>query len=327
MTPLIVAEIGAAHCGSLDRALALVDVAKECGANAVKLQTWGVMTVADHVIEAGPWAGKQLADLYAEARTPWEWHAPIFERCKALELVGFSTPFDEASVDFLETLGVPLYKIASFEITHVPLIRKAASTGKHLIISTGMASEEEIETALDAAMISGAGGITLLKCVSAYPASPEDFNLITMAHMLERFHCHVGLSDHTLGSTVAVAATALGATVIEKHLSLDSQGPDGGFAAFPEEFAAMVRDVRACATAVGGVLYGPTEAEAESLKLRRSLWITKDIAAGESLTRENMAILRPMGGMEPEHFDVMLGKAVTRDVPRGTAVSRDMLAG
>lgn len=324
--PYIVAEMSASHLGSLKRAMAIVEAAADAGADSVKLQTWSRMTVSDAIIEAGPWAGRSLSQLYDECRTPWEWHAPLFERCRQLGLGAFSTPFDQESVDFLETLNCPVYKIASFEITHLPLIRYIASKGKPMILSTGMATGEEIEEALREATVHGAGGVTLLKCVSAYPAPTADFNLMTMAHMVERFDCQAGLSDHTRGSTVAVAATALGATVIEKHLSLDREGPDGGFACTPEEFAAFVRDVRTAAAAIGGVVYEPLPAEADSIQFRRSLWVTKDVAAGEEFTPENVGILRPQGGMPPDHYEAVLGELAARPLFRGTPLTSDCIA-
>lgn len=292
---------------------------------ALKLQTWDTMTVCDRRLLAGPWAGARLTELYERCRTPWDWHARIFEECRTRGMAAFSTPFDERSVDFLETLGCPVYKIASFEITYLALIRHAASTGKPLIISTGMATEDEIDAAVDAATEFGAGGITLLRCVSAYPAHASAYNVITMAHMLERFGTRVGLSDHTHGTTAAVVATALGAEVIEKHLSLDMEGPDGRFATMPAEFASLVRDVRAAAAAVGTVAYGPSIAEVPSMELRRSIWVTRDVAAGEALTEDNMAVLRPAEGLAPEHYEALLGARVTRDVPRGTPVSMGLV--
>jgi pseudaminic acid synthase len=319
--PMIVAEMGASHLGNFDRALRLVGAAKKAGADAVKIQTWTTMTVCERRLLAGPWAGTRLTALYERCKTPWDWHARIFEECRARGMVAFSTPFDLPSVDFLETLGCPIYKIASFEITFLDLIRHAASTGKPLVISTGMATEREIDAAVEAATRFGAGGITLLRCVSAYPAQARTYNVITMAHMLERFGTRVGLSDHTVGSTTAVVATALGAEVIERHLSLDQDGPDGGFASTPGEFARMVRDVRAAACAVGRVAYGPQDEEAASMELRRSLWVTRDLAAGDALSADNMAVLRPGDGAAPELYTALLGQCVTCDVPRGTPVS------
>jgi sialic acid synthase SpsE len=270
-------------------------------------------------------AGRQLRELYEECKLPWDWHGPIIARCRRLGMVGFSTPFDSASVDFLETLGVPLYKIASFEITDLPLIFRVAATGKPLIISTGMATISEIEEAVRAATIGGCGGLTLLKCVSAYPAPVEDFNLLTMCDMEQRFQCRVGLSDHTAGSAVAVAATALGATVIEKHLSLDREGPDGGFAALPEEFAQMVKEVRLVDASLGVPRYGPLDVERASLQFRRGLWATQDIAPGECFTTENVGILRPAAEMAPSRLAEVLRCCAAAHVSRGTPLSPGLI--
>lgn len=327
MSPLIVAEMSASHLGSLERALQIVDAAKEAGANCVKLQTWHAdgMTVCETPLPSGPWAGRSMTDLYRECRTPWEWHATIFDHCRKLGMLCFSAPFDEKSIEFLETLGCPIYKIASPEITHLELIRAAASKGKPLVISTGMATEEEIEAAVETATKAGAAGLTLLKCVSAYPAPLEGFDLMTMAHMAERFGCLVGLSDHTLTTTAAVAATALGASIIERHLSLDREGPDGAFASMPSEFEEMVRAVRAAATVVGGVRYGPNEAERDSLQYRRSLWVVNDISENEVITRDNVAVLRPSGGMEPARLESTLGMRASVALKRGTALTYDVV--
>ena len=307
-----------------ERYLALVDAAAASGADACKLQTWAEMTVADFVIQSGPWAGRQLRELYEECRTPWEWHAPIFARCRERGLMGFSTPFDGASVDLLASLGCPIYKIASFEVTDLALVRRAAATGKPLIISTGMATEFEIGEAVEVARAECARDITLLKCVSAYPAPAEGFNLRTMVDM-RRFHCDVGLSDHTRGTAVAVAATALGAAVIEKHITLDGAGPDGGFASTVDEFAAMVSEVRTAAAALGTVVYGPTADETSSLMFRRSIWVTRDVAAGERFTAQNLAVLRPALGAAPEHFDRVIGHVATRAAKRGEPFTLDLV--
>lgn len=323
--PFVVAEIGASHCGDIGLAMELIDQSYYAGADAVKLQTWSEMTVADFEIPKGPWKGRQLRDLYAECRTPWEWHKRLFERCGELGFMGFSTPFDEASVDFLESIGCPMYKIASFEITHLRLIRHAAATGKPVIISTGMATAPEIEEAVEAATTAGAAGITLLKCVSSYPAPLADFNLVAMAAMPLQFNCPAGLSDHTKGTTAAVVATAFGATMIEKHITIGGRGPDGGFASEPLELEAMVTAVRQCAEAVGEVAYGPNAAEQDSLILRRSLWVTRDLKAGDELTADSMAILRPALGAGPDQYEAFLGERVARDVPRGTPVTMEIL--
>jgi pseudaminic acid synthase len=323
--PFIVAELSASHCGSLQRAIKLVEAAHAAGADAVKLQTWREITVSDAVIENGPWAGRTWRALYDECRTPWEWHVPIFERCHALGMVGFSTPFDEDSVAFLERLKVPLYKVASFEITHLELVRRIAATGKPVILSTGMSTVEEIAEAVTAARAAGCAKLTLLKCVSAYPAPLEDFNLVTMADMFKRFRCSVGLSDHSQGSIAAVAAVGMGASIIEKHITLDGEGPDGGFASTPESFASFVRDVRMAEAAFGAARYGPTTSEATSLFYRRSLWLTRDVHAGEELTAENVGVMRPAAGLAPHFRDDVIGRRASRAAPRGTPVLPDLL--
>lgn len=323
---MVVAEIGASHCGSLTRALELVDAAYEAGADAVKLQTWDEMTVCDQAIAAGPWAGRSWRELYEQCKTPWAWHWQIFDRCRQHGMIGFSTPFDVLSVDFLEAQGVSLYKIASFEITDLQLIRKVASTGKPIVISTGLATLEEIAEAVTAARAAGCAGLTLLKCVSAYPAPIEGFNLVTMADLHRHFHCGVGLSDHTAGSVLAVAAVGMGASLIEKHISIDHEGPDGGFASTPEDFACMVANVRAAASAFGQPRYGPSPAEASSLMYRRSLWVTCDTLAGELFTQANVGVLRPAAGLAPHFLEDVIGKRAARDVARGTPIMGDLLA-
>lgn len=325
-SPFIVAEMSASHCGFFARAMALIRAAKDAGAQGVKLQTWTEdgMAVSERPLPSGPWAGRSMVDLYRDCRTPLEWHQPLFEKCRALGLLAFSAPFDVAAVQFLESIGCPVYKIASPEITHLALVRAAAATGKPLIISTGMATEEEIEEAVDAATKAGGGGVTLLKCVSAYPAPLEGFDLITMAHMAERFGCLVGLSDHTQGTTAAVAATALGATLIERHINwYDGLGPDGAFASNPDEFSTMVRAVRDCALAIGGVRYGPNESERDSVQYRRSLWVVRNVSAGEPISPENIAVLRPRGGMEPQHYEAAIAMLAARDLRRGEPLTRE----
>lgn len=318
----IVAEMSASHCGSLRRAYDIVDAAKECGANAVKLQTWSKdgMTCAPYKIESGPWAGRDLADLYREAWLPWEWHAQIFARCKRLGLECFSAPFDKPSVDFLETLGCPRYKIASPEIVDIPLIQYVASKGKPMVISTGMATLADIGSASVAAY--PVRDITFLACVSAYPASPEDFNLATLTDLKHRAP-RVGLSDHSRTTTAAVVATALGASMIERHLSVDRIGPDGGFVSMPYEFKAMVDAVREAETAIGDVKYGPTESEASSLQFRRSVWATQDIA--DEITEENVGSFRPNLGLSPSRLPQLIGRRVKRTIPRGTPITEDLL--
>lgn len=324
--PFIIAELSGNHLGSLDRAMRLVQAAADAGADAVKLQTWWQMALPGYVIESGPWAGKDLADLYDECATPWEWHKPIFDRCRELGMVGFSSVFDGPSLIFLEDLGCPIYKIASFEITDLPLIRRVAQTGKPMIISTGMAGHDEIQDACDAA--GACADLTLLKCTSAYPAPLSGVNLAAMQSLTTFPRCTAaGLSDHALGITAAVAAVALGATVIEKHLTLSRAdgGPDAGFSAEPHEFAAMVKACREAHEALGTVRYGPTDAERGSLQFRRSLWAAQDIKAGELITAENVRSLRPALGIPPRELQNVLGKVAKRDVPRGTPLAWDML--
>lgn len=323
MRPFIVAEMGASHNGSLRRAIDIVVAAKECGADAVKTQTWSTMTVDERRITSGPWTGRKLTELYEECRLPWDWHPIITAHARKIGIEWFSTPFDVESVEFLETLGCPRYKIASAEITHLDLIRHVASKGKPVIISTGMATEAEIGDAADAAV--EAPEVTLLKCVASYPATAHGFNLRTMEDMRD-YGCDVGISDHTLGSAVAVAAAALGATVIEKHLSLDRKGPDGGFAAMPDDFARMVSDVRLAVAALGEVKYGPTDSERDTLQFRRSLWITTDVAVGAPITPTNVAVLRPIGGMPPRDLARVHARRAARALRRGEPLTEDMLA-
>lgn len=325
--PLIVAEIGAAHNGSLDRALALVDAAANAGADAVKFQTWSEMALPGHVIADGPWKGRDLAQLYAQARTPWDWHRTLFDFAGARALIAFSTPFDKASVDFLETLDCPMYKIASAEIVDLPLIRCAASKGKPMILSTGMATEAEIVDAVRAAREVGTArfNITVLKCTASYPATAADANLRTMLDMHQASGWRAGLSDHTLGSTVAVAAIALGASMIEKHIGLDRVGLDGGFCTLPEEFARFVADCRDAAACLGEARFGPLPSEASTLALRRSLWVVRDVKEGESMGADNVRSLRPAGGMAPGRFDDLVGMPFLRDVKAGSAFVAGMV--
>jgi pseudaminic acid synthase len=324
--PFIIAELSASHCGSLERAVDLVEVAHASGADAIKLQTWARITMSEEVLEAGPWAGRSLRELYEECRTPWEWHAPLFDRARALGLVGFSTAFDPDSIEFLESLQVPLHKIASFEITDLPLIRCAARTGKPLIISTGMATADEIWDAISCSPDLRRRRITLLRCVSAYPAEASAFNLATMVDMRTRFGCEVGLSDHSHGSAVAAAAAALGASVIEKHITMDTAGPDGHFASMPSDFEAFVQDVRAAAAAMGEVRYGPTSEELAQLGLRRGLWVTRDMRAGDRFSAENVAALRPAKGLVPAHLDTVLGKRAAGAIAAGTPLLGHLIA-
>jgi N-acetylneuraminate synthase len=329
--PFIIAEMSGNHNQSLDRALEIVDAAAKSGAHALKLQTYTADTMTLDLSEgeffikdpSSLWTGKSLYQLYKEAHTPWEWHKPIFDRCKELGLIYFSTPFDDTSVDFLEEHDVPCYKIASFEITDIPLIRKVAATGKPMIISTGIASVAEIDEAVKAAREAGCNDIVLLKCTSTYPANPENTNILTIPHMRELFGCEVGLSDHTMGIGVAVAAVALGATVIEKHFTLcrADGGVDSTFSLNPQEMRALMAETERAWQALGGVSYGPTEKEMKSLIFRRSLYVVKDMQAGEAFTRENLRSIRPGLGLSPMFFNLLLGKKINREVRKGTPIS------
>jgi N-acetylneuraminate synthase len=333
--PLIIAEMSGNHNGSLERALAIVEMAAKAGAHALKLQTYTADTMTIDLSEreffiSDPnslWNGTSLYKLYEQAHTPWAWHKPIFDRCRELGMVGFSTPFDATAVDFLEELGVPCYKIASFENIDLPLVRKVAATGKPMIISTGLASVAELGTTVQVAREAGAKDLILLKCTSAYPASPENSNLNTIPHMRDLFGCHVGLSDHTMGIGAAVASAALGAVAIEKHVTLRRAdgGVDSAFSLEPEELAALVTETRCAVEAMGGVSYGPTEAERKSLVYRRSLYIVADVKAGDVLTTSNVRAIRPGLGLPPGDLDRVLGRRISRDAPRGTPLSWDLL--
>ena len=317
--PFVIAEMSGNHNQSLDRALAIVDAAAACGAHALKLQTYTAETITlnapggDFEITDpnSLWNGKNLHDLYQQACTPWEWHAPIMQRAKELGIICFSSPFDETAIDFLEKLNVPAYKIASFENNHLPLIARAASTGKPLIISTGMASVGELELAVKTAKGSGCNDIVLLKCTSSYPASPESANIRTIPHLGELFGCEVGLSDHTMGIGVAIAAIATGASVIEKHLTLSRKegGVDSAFSLEPHEMASLVTEVGRAWLSLGKVSYGATESEVNSLRLRRSIYASAQIAKGELFTSDNIRIVRPGLGANPKYYDLLLGMA------------------
>ncbi|QOV10521.1 pseudaminic acid synthase [Viridibacillus arvi] len=329
--PFIIAEMSGNHNQSLDRALKIVESAAEAGVDAIKIQTYtpetmtldittGEFFIAD---ESNPWKGTSLYELYKEAYTPWEWHKPIFDRAKELGIIIFSTPFDDTAVDFLEKLDVPLYKIASFENTDIPLIKKVASTGKPLIVSTGMASVAELDELVRTAKEAGCNDLILLKCTSTYPATPENTNISTIPHMRELFDLQVGLSDHTMGTGVAVASVALGATVIEKHFTLSREdgGVDSAFSMEPEEMKALVVETERAWQAIGSVTYGPTEKEKESLKFRRSIYVAKDILVGEKFTKENVKIVRPGYGLEPKYFDRILGKIASKNFKEGTPLT------
>lgn len=333
--PFIIAEMSGNHNQSLDRAMELVDAAARAGAHALKLQTYTADTMTLDVQADGfqiddkksLWAGASLYKLYQQAYTPWEWHAPIFERASALGMIAFSTPFDESAIEFLEGLGAPAYKIASFENTDLPLIRRAAQTGKPLIISTGMATAAEIDEAVRTAREAGCKDLVLLKCTSTYPATPANTHVATIPHMQQLFGCQVGLSDHTMGVGASVAAVALGATVIEKHFTLRRAdgGVDGTFSLEPEELAQLAVETERAWQSVGDVHYGPTSAERNSLQFRRSLYVVRDLKAGEQLTPENVRAIRPGLGLPPKHLDQVLGLHVKAPVARGTPLNWSLL--
>lgn len=334
--PFVIAEMSGNHNQSLDRALAIVEAAAKAGAHAIKLQTYTADTMTLDLNEGefriddpnSLWAGKNLYELYQQAYTPWDWHAPIMRRAAELGLECFSSPFDETAVDFLEELGVPAYKVASFENTDLPLIRKIAATGKPMIISTGMASVAELDESVRTAREAGCRNLVLLKCTSTYPASPENTNLRTIPHLRELFGCEVGLSDHTMGVGASVAAVALGATVIEKHFTLSRSegGVDSAFSLEPHELHSLVVETERAWQAMGEVRYGATAAEKPSLVYRRSLYVTADISAGQPFTKENLRAIRPGLGLPPKHLDQVLGRVARSDLKRGTPLSWDCVS-
>ena len=333
--PFIIAEMSGNHNQSLERALRIVDAAAESSVDAIKLQTYTADTMTLDIAEReffisnpeSPWYGSSLYELYERAHTPWAWQEQIFARAKELGLICFSTPFDATAVDFLESLGAPCYKIASFENTDLPLIRKVAQTGKPLIVSTGMATVAELDELVRTARESGCEDITLLKCTSSYPATPRGSNILTIPHMKELFGCNVGLSDHTLGIGTAVASIALGATVIEKHFTLARAdgGVDSAFSMEPAEMAQLVRECRAAWEALGEISYRVQPEEEKSLVFRRSLYIVEDMRAGDVITAENMRAIRPGCGLSPRYYDMLLGRRVGCDVRRGTPLSWELL--
>lgn len=333
--PFIIAEMSGNHNQSLERALEIVEAAAKAGAHALKIQTYTADTLTldsnseDFLItdDESLWKGKKLYDLYNEAYTPWEWHKPIFERAKELGMIAFSTPFDNSAVDFLETLDVPMYKIASFENTDLPLIEKVASTSKPMIVSTGMATVAELDDLVRTANGAGCKDLILLKCTSTYPATPKNTNISTIPHMSEMFNVQVGLSDHTMGTGVAVAAVTLGATVIEKHFTLSRAdgGVDSAFSMEPAEMKSLVEETKRAWQALGKVTYGPTEKEKESLKFRRSIYVAKDIEVGEQFTKENIRIVRPGFGLEPKYYPDLLGKKAKKPYVMGTPIKLDDL--
>ncbi|MCB5189971.1 pseudaminic acid synthase [Methylobacillus arboreus] len=333
--PFVIAEMSGNHNHSLERALDIVEAAAKSGAHALKIQTYTPDTMTLDLNErefhisdpSNLWSGTSLYQLYGEAYTPWEWHKPIFDRAAELGMIAFSTPFDDTAVDFLESLNVPCYKIASFENTDLPLIRRVAATGKPLIISTGMATVAELDETVRAARSAGCKDLTLLKCTSTYPATPENTNISTIPHMREMFNCEVGLSDHTMGIGVSIASVALGATVIEKHFTLNRAdgGVDSTFSMEPAEMKQLVIETERAWLALGKVSYGPTEVEKKSLQYRRTLYIVKDLKLGEVLTSENVKAIRPGLGLSSKYMDIVLGMKVTSNIKKGTPVEWSIL--
>lgn len=334
--PFVIAEMSGNHNQSLERALSIVEAAAKAGAHALKIQTYTADTMTLDSNEDGffiadpesPWRGQSLYQLYQAAHTPWEWHKAIFDRARELGMEAFSTPFDETAVDFLETLDVPCYKIASFENTDLPLIRKVAATGKPIVVSTGMATIAELDETVRTARSAGCSDLVLLKCTSTYPASPENSNLRTISHLRDMFNCEVGLSDHSMGIGVAVAAIALGATVIEKHFTLSrlDGGVDSAFSVEPAELESLVQETYRAWQALGRISYGPSgEAEQKSLAYRRSLYAVRDISADEVLTSENIRLIRPGLGLAPKFLGLCLDRTARTFIKRGSPIAWNLL--
>jgi len=334
--PFIIAEMSGNHNQSLDRALEIVEAAAESGANALKLQTYTSDTLTLDVNEGeffiddedSLWKGKYLYELFQEAYTPWEWHEPIMKHANELGMLCFSSPFDDTSVDFLEKLDVPAYKIASSEIIHLPLLKKVAATRKPMIISTGMASAAEIDEAVCTISKAGCKQFALLKCTSTYPTSPENSNILSIPHMRDMFGCEVGLSDHTMGIGAAVAAVSHGATIIEKHFTLRRAdgGVDSSFSMEPEEMKQLVVETERAWQSLGKVIYGPNKAEKKSRDFRRSLYIAEDMKKGEVLNDKNLRIIRPGFGLLPRYYEILLGRKVNCDLKKGTGMRWDLVS-
>ena len=331
--PYVIAEMSGNHNGDIERAFKIMSAAKSAGADAVKLQTYTADTITidhdspDFRIEDGLWSGRSLHDLYTEGHTPWEWHEALFEKGRELNLTVFSSPFDATAIDFLESLDAPAYKIASFELIDLPLIRKAAATGKPLIMSTGIANLAEIEEAIATAQHGGAAGVCLLHCTSGYPTPVEDSNIRTIPHLQQAFGLATGLSDHTMGIGVAIGAVALGAAVIEKHFTLrrEDGGPDAAFSLEPHELESLCEAVRLAWLALGEISYERQPSEKANVKFRRSLYVVEDMRKGDSFTKINIRSIRPGYGLPPRLYDFLIGKRVNRDVERGTPVSWDLI--
>ena len=332
--PFIIAEMSGNHNQSLDAALNIVEAAAKSGAHAIKLQTYTAETITldtnenEFVIGDGNilWKGKSLYELYNSAYTPWDWHYPIMQRAKELGIICFSSPFDISAVDFLEELDVPAYKIASFENNYIQLIKKVASTGKPVIISTGMATIAEIDEAVSTAYEGGCKNLILLKCTSTYPSSPDDSNILTIPHMRKLFNCEVGLSDHTMGVGASIAAVAHGASIIEKHFTLDRSdgGVDSEFSLEPNEMESLVIESERAYRSLGNIVYGGTKGEEKSKIFRRSLYVAEDIKAGGIFTQENLKIVRPGMGLSPKYYDKCIGRKVNRELKKGMAVTWDL---
>lgn len=331
--PYVIAEMSANHNGSIETAFRIIEAAKQAGADAVKLQTYRPDTITldcddeSFRIHGGLWDGKTLYELYAQAHMPWEWHAPLFERARKVGITLFSSPFDNTAVDLLEELNAPAYKIASFEAVDLPLIRYVANTGKPMIISTGMADAEEIQEAIDAARDGGCKQLAILHCVSGYPAPAADYNLCTIPDMIRSFGLVTGLSDHTLDNTTAIGSVALGASIIEKHVTLDRNGggPDDSFSLEPAELQALCRDSRMVWSALGQVNYGHKSSEKDNVQFRRSLYFVKDLQAGERVTAAAIRSVRPGFGLAPKFMDEILGKTVKAAVNKNEPVTREVL--
>jgi len=332
-SPYIIAEMSANHGGSIEQAYQLMAAAKDAGADAIKIQTYTADTITidhdgpDFRIEGGLWDGRTLYELYQEAHTPWQWHADLFAKARELGITIFSSPFDRTAVEFLQQLDAPAYKVASFELVDLALIACMAATGKPLIMSTGMADMSEISAAVRTAREAGATEIVLLHCTSGYPTPPEEADLRTIPHLAEAFGLVTGLSDHTPGIGVAVASVALGATVIEKHLTLrrSDGGPDSAFSLEPDEFRALCENTRMASLALGGVRYEKSTSERGNAQFRRSLYIVEDIDAGDVLSETNLRSIRPGYGLAPEYYDLLLGKRINRAASRGTPMSWDLI--
>lgn len=332
----VIAEMSGNHNQSLERALEIVDAAAKAGAHAVKLQTYTADTMTLNLSKGeffisdpkSLWKGNSLYELYHKAHTPWEWHRAILNRCQERGIIGFSTPFDETALNFLENLNVPCYKIASFENTDIPLIRKVASTRKPLMMSVGMATVEELNESVAAARDAGCRDLILLKCVSAYPAPAEDANLLTMQDLKRRYECLVGVSDHSLGVGVSIAAATLGADVIERHLTINrcEGGVDAAFSLEPKELELLVGEARKAKSAPGRISYGVVESEKQSVKFRRSIYVAQDIKKGTLFSKENVRVVRPGAGLEPKYYDTVLGKRAACDIVCGTPLKQEHIA-